>query len=39
MKQDFEKALELISNICLDDFQKKINKVKKINIQKTIEQL
>lgn len=29
MKQDFEKALKLISNIYLDDFQKKLDKLKK----------
>lgn len=39
MQENFEKALELISNTDLDDFQNKLDKVKKINIQKTIKQL
>lgn len=39
MEKDFESVLDKISNTDLDDFQKKFDNVKKINIQKTIEQL
>lgn len=39
MEKDFESILDKISNTDLDDFQKKFDNVKKINIQRTIEQL
>ncbi|GGD49463.1 hypothetical protein GCM10012288_24440 [Malaciobacter pacificus] len=37
MENNFEKALDIISNTDLNEFQEKVNQVKKINIQKTIE--
>ncbi|MFW2579091.1 toll/interleukin-1 receptor domain-containing protein [Aliarcobacter butzleri] len=39
MDNEFDAALDKISNIDLEEFQEKFNKVKKINIQRTIKKL
>lgn len=39
MDNNFEKSLEKILNIDLDQFQEQVNKVRKINVQKTIDKL